>query len=310
MEMRKNKRIIVSFTSFPKRINNLMPTLKSIFKQTIKPDKIVLWLAETEFKNREEDLPIYLKNLLRKNKFNIEWCNDLKCHKKYFYALQKYREDIVILIDDDLIYDNDLIEKLIKSYSEFPYAISAIRTHLMIKNPKNNSFVKYINWPRQTNAFIKKPSMQLFTTTGSGTLIPPNLLKFDLFDEDLINKLCLYSDDLWLKTIEVLSDVPIVQNNEFKGLRLVLKSQKNALFKQNVYDNQNDIYLKNIVEYIDGKFGKGFLLSKIFDSNIGYNFSSIEDICAAFSNRKYETNITGIFDKIKIKIKKILKFFI
>ncbi len=308
--MRINKRIIVSFTSFPERINNLMPTLKSIFKQTIKPDKIVLYLAETEFKNREEDLPIYLKNLLKKNKFNIEWCNDLKCHKKYFYALQKYCEGIVILIDDDLVYDNDLIEKLIKSYLDFPYAVSTIRTHLMIKNPKSNSFVKYINWPRQTNAFIKKPSMQLFATTGSGTLIPPNLLKFDLFDEELIKKICLYSDDIWLKTIEVLSNVPVVQSNEFKGLKLVLKSQKNALFRQNVCNNKNDIYMKNIVEYIDGKFGKGFLLSKIFDSNIGYNLSSIEDICAAFLNRKYEKNITGIFDKIKIKIKKVLKIFI
>ena len=42
------------------------------------------------------------------------------------------------------------------------------------------------------------------------------------------------------------------------------------MFKQNVYDNQNDIYLKNIVEYIDGKFGKGGFAAASSGGGSGY----------------------------------------
>ena len=41
--------IIVSLTTFGKRINNVHLTIESIFRQTIRPEKIILWLAESEF---------------------------------------------------------------------------------------------------------------------------------------------------------------------------------------------------------------------------------------------------------------------
>ena len=86
--LRKLPPVVVSLTSYPPRIDNLLPMLETLFVQTRKADKIVLWLAETEFPRREGDLPQYLMELAQQEKITIEWCYDLKPHKKYFYALQ------------------------------------------------------------------------------------------------------------------------------------------------------------------------------------------------------------------------------
>ena len=70
-----NERIIVSMTSYPKRITNVS---KSIFyllnKQTVKPDEIHLWLSTEEFPNKEKDLPDDLQKLL-------EFCLQVKMKK-------------------------------------------------------------------------------------------------------------------------------------------------------------------------------------------------------------------------------------
>lgn len=301
----KDKKIIVSFTSFPKRINSIAPMLNSIINQTLKADKIILWLAQSEFSEKEKSLPEYLLNFVKEGKLTIEWCNDLKSHKKYFYALKKYVNDIIILVDDDLIYDKTLIQSLINSYLQFPNAISAKRTHLMLQNIKENDFVKYNYWPFEVNAWIGKPSMQLFATTGAGTLIPPKLLNLSFFDEQVIKDICLYSDDIWLKAIEVVSDVPIVQTEYFDGLKYAPETQKVSLYKYNLEKGQNDVQLEQVKNWLDNKFSKNYFMLKIFNSDIGENLSSIESVCLTFQNKI--DDIGKKLRKAKKTIRKIKK---
>jgi len=258
--------IIVSMTSYPPRINHLQPVLKSIFKQKQKPDKVVLWLATSEFPHQEDDLPAYLLNLSQKNKICIEWCQDLKPHKKYFYALQKYRDSIVITIDDDLIYPRDMIKCLLASYQKFSHAVSAMRSHVM--HPQGDKFAPYTHFTYEQNEIIGVPSMRLLATNGAGSLFPPRLLDLQYFDEDLIKNLSLYTDDLWLKTIEVLSKVPVVQPRPFKGLRYVKNSQQIGLFYDNTLRGGNNTNLEKIRKWADSKFGKNCLWQKIFEDSL------------------------------------------
>ena len=60
----KSKEIIVSMTSYPPRIHSSVLALKTIFKQTKLPDKVILWLADSEFPNRLDDLPANLRRLI------------------------------------------------------------------------------------------------------------------------------------------------------------------------------------------------------------------------------------------------------
>ncbi|MBR3676889.1 MAG: PIG-L family deacetylase [Alphaproteobacteria bacterium] len=264
LNKRKFPEVIVSFTSYPPRINYLQPMLETIFNQTRKADKVVLWLAESEFPHRESDLPPYLTELAAQSKIIIEWCKDLKPHKKYFYALQKYHDSIVITVDDDLLFPPDLIECLLASYAKFPQAISAIRTHLMEQSEAE--FAPYNNFTACQNLIIGEPAMNLLATNGAGSLFPPNLLNFEYFQEKLVEDICLYTDDLWLKAIEVSSGVPVVQVRKFDSLQYIESSQDIALWHENVLQGRNDADLEKIRLWADNLYGKGYFADKVFYS--------------------------------------------
>lgn len=262
LNKRKFPEVIVSFTSYPLRIDYLQPMLETIFNQTRKADKVILWLAESEFPHQESDLPPYLTELNTQSKIIIEWCNDLKPHKKYFYALQKYHNSIVITVDDDLLFPPDLIECLLASYAKFPQAISAMRTHLMEQN--GAKFAPYNSFVIRQNLIIDEPAMSLLATNGAGSLFPPNLLNFKYFQESLVKDMCLYTDDLWLKTVEVLSGVPVVQPRKFGHLQHTKNSQDEALWYENVLQGRNNADLEKIRLWADDLCGNEGFLDKIF----------------------------------------------
>ena len=79
----KNKpRIIISLTSFPKRIDIVWITIESILRQSQKPDEIILWLAEEQFQGIDS-LPKSLLELMERG-LTIRFCDDLRSHKKYY----------------------------------------------------------------------------------------------------------------------------------------------------------------------------------------------------------------------------------
>jgi hypothetical protein len=117
-----NPKLIVSFTSYKKRLNKIDKVLNSILKGTLVPNKIVLTLYYKDIKYISK----YINDYLIKNNIYLIIVNiDIKSHKKYFYAMQKFPYDIIITIDDDIIYEKTTIEKLYKSYLKYPNEISA-----------------------------------------------------------------------------------------------------------------------------------------------------------------------------------------
>ena len=59
---KRKEKIVVSLTSYPKRINVVWITIETLLQQTIKPDEVILWLADSQFKEIEE-LPKAIKNI-------------------------------------------------------------------------------------------------------------------------------------------------------------------------------------------------------------------------------------------------------
>jgi hypothetical protein len=234
--------VVVSLTSFPKRINTVDVVIKSILQQTVIPDKILLYLSEEEFKNKK--LPDKLLEL-QSDIFTINFCDDLKPHKKYFYAMQKYHDSIVITIDDDVIYPKNLVERLLKLYKKYPKAVSCLRAHT-IKMYDEETFAPYKKWCLESK-IINIPSLLVLPTGVGGILYPPNCLPKSTFDKEKIKKYCLYTDDLWLKWMELKYDIPAVLSDDEIELTYVKYTQEEALCKINVDNNRNDIAWRNIV---------------------------------------------------------------
>lgn len=110
-------KIIVSMTSWPKRICNVASVLKSLLDQEVKADIIQINLSEDEFENKELDFPEDLKEVLSENNcIKVEWVrgND-GVFKKIIPTLKKhYGENYLLLsVDDDWIYRRDYIKMMI-----------------------------------------------------------------------------------------------------------------------------------------------------------------------------------------------------
>ncbi len=109
--------IIVSMTSWKKRITNVKYVVSSILQGTKKPDKIILNLSTDEFQDKH--IPIDLKLLEKYTIFEINWVKEnTKAFKKIIPTMELYPNSIIISIDDDIIYPRLFIETILDSYKK------------------------------------------------------------------------------------------------------------------------------------------------------------------------------------------------
>lgn len=241
-------KVIVSLTSFPARIDLIYLTIRSILYQTKRPLKVVLWLGEEQFLDREKSLPKSLLNL-KKFGLEIEFCKDIKAHKKYFFAFQKYPDNLIVTIDDDVIYPRDLLEKLIETHQNHANCVVANRVRWM--DMDSFSYKPYRGWKINQLASFN-PSKKIFSTGVGGVLYQPRLFINTMFDIEGINQTNCMNDDVWLKACQIASGLPVVFTNfyfvEFIGIP---GAQKESLFSTNVFENDNDRQIKEVFEYFD-----------------------------------------------------------
>lgn len=277
MKKMVSRRLIVSLTTYPKRIGLIPQVLESLYEQTRTPDEIVLWLAPEQFPEREKELPERLVELSGQGKLTIRWCDDLKAHKKYFFAMQEYPEDLIVTVDDDLTYSPDTLAVLYNSYLLYPDAVSTVRAHLMVLD-ENRQILPYLSWIQETDACIHEPSMQLMATGGAGVLYPPHLFRKEFFDQQAIMENSPYADDLWLKAMQLASEVPVVVARPHEQLRYIPDSQEEALYLINVRQDQNDVQLKNIIQWMDRTLEPGLFMRRLTESTVGTRILGVEQV--------------------------------
>lgn len=235
----REKKIIVSLTSFPPRYKTIVPCLKSILMQTLKPDKVLVWLTAAEM----NALTPEMKEL---SKYGVEFAlakEDLKPHKKYFYSMQEFPNDIVITVDDDVIYPQNLIETLFRVHELYPNCVVAGRVH-KIARKADGSLFSYNHWIQNFTS-SGKPRFDIISTGVGGVLYPPNCLDCRSFDVALIKKHCLGADDIWLKTMELLRGTKVVWAKNKCPLPYIINDSQNvALGADNVDKCKNDEYIR------------------------------------------------------------------
>ena len=210
--------LIVSLTSFPARINEIHYTIYSLLNQRLKPDKVVLWLAEEQFPNKEEDLPNNLLKL-KSNGLTIESCDDIKSYKKLIPALKEYPADFLVTADDDIYYHETWLEDMWKKYEKNPNTIIASRAR-RIKFNSEGEITPYNKWniieEDGETSYLNLP------TGAGGTLYFPNALSDIVFEKSLFEEFCPTTDDLWFWAMAVLNKTKITCiDNPYNKLKYV-----------------------------------------------------------------------------------------
>ena len=245
--VQKEREVIISLTTYSKRIEQVHIVIESLFRQTRKANKIVLWLSDDEF--LDEPIPLILRRQ-QKRGLEIRFCNDIKSYKKLLPTLKLYPESTIITVDDDYIYPIDFVERLLQTAERYPKSICYyVGSRISLnKKGKVNSYAK---WKSCEEEYI--PSLLNFPTGAGGVLYPPNSFYPDVTDEILCMQYAPSADDLWFKTMSILRNTPCVKvplrYGRFEDKFILLEdTQDIALYHDNVEKGLNDIHLKKLKE--------------------------------------------------------------
>lgn len=204
--IQRKPKLIVSLTSYPARIATAHITINTLLKQSLKPDKVILWLAKEQFPNAERDLP---KELLRLKDLGleIEWCDiNIKSYKKLVPALIKYPNDIIVTADDDVYYQSNMLESLYNAYLNNPnniYVKRSVKLHL------NNGYPEGISSRKYMYKHLTEPSYFNQLMGGSGCLYPPHSLYKDCTNFDIISSTIPTHDDAYFWSMAILNRTKI-----------------------------------------------------------------------------------------------------
>ena len=113
-----HEKLYISLTSWKGRINLIHKNLEILLNNTNKPKKLILNLAIEEFPNKKSELPEEILNLIKSYRnFEIFWVkNNNNVFKKLIPTINRFKKDLILVVDDDITYPYDCIEKMIKCY--------------------------------------------------------------------------------------------------------------------------------------------------------------------------------------------------
>lgn len=204
--------LIVSLTSFPARIHTVSKTIQTLLNQSMHADKTILWLAEEEFPNKENDLPEDLLALCKKG-LEIHWCANIRSYKKLIPTLQLFPDAIVVTADDDNYYHSQWLERLYNAYLKNSDCIHCHRVTKFYLDANNN--FQIISGGRE---FYEHPSYLNKQVGAGGVLYPPRCFHPDILDQDKFMSLAPTSDDIWFWLMGALAGfrVNVVEDNIVK----------------------------------------------------------------------------------------------
>ena len=236
--------LIVSMTTYGKRIDEVHLVIESIMEQTVLPNNIILWLDEKEF--NDDTIPHRLKKMKDRGLL-IKYCKNYKSYKKIIPTLKLYPNVTIITIDDDVIYPNTFIEKLTEAYKKDKHCVYYFRGRKI--KVKDGRLQPYSKWDMTRPDDL---SFDVIPTGVGGILYPAGCFDQRVFDENTWLKLCPKADDVWLRAMTMLTgykckNIRMPGDFEYNFVSLE-NNQDIALTQTNVYKNDNDIQIKAVFE--------------------------------------------------------------
>jgi len=185
--------LVVSLTSWPPRFPFLHRSLGALLRQSVRPDRIVLWIAEA-------DAPLLPARVLRLAGSGVEirTTADTGPFKKLLPSIEAFPDAFVVTADDDVHYGPDWLKALVDGFlgCDEP-AIVCHRAHRP-RLRRDGGLAPYARWQRDVqDGAARRPSGAIVPTGVGGILYPPASLDPLVADGALAARLCPTCDDFW-----------------------------------------------------------------------------------------------------------------
>lgn len=106
----------ICLTSYPARKNNLPRVIENLWKQTIKPQNIILTIAGNQYDEMESVLHSLRADIRVEDK-------DTKVWKKFLPELHSI-EGLILAVDDDKLYLPTMAEEMLATYDKYGQPVS------------------------------------------------------------------------------------------------------------------------------------------------------------------------------------------
>lgn len=275
--------IIVNVTTISDKVNLCSATLWSILNQSVKPDKVILWISVDGYM-ADGGIPIQPEFISDLNKilniFEVRYTENIGPYRKIIPALRVFNQDeTLVYADDDVIYGKQWLQKMLERYEEGnkqnPVAVRVRR----IENNFLGLVKSYLAYPIVTEK-TELTDRYIITGIGGCVLNRRHIEDKYIFNDDF-KTIAPMTDDLWISKIlqlsenhlltcpEALCDICEIQNNyaslssvnnkigdySNRYLKLLNRMGKKILSHLGVKVCANDIAKKNIDNYfLDNKY--------------------------------------------------------
>src|SRR6185369_8407480 len=113
--------LVASLTTLPHRLPLVHYAIESIFAQTIRPGKVILWLG----KDTPPALITAELRALMERGLEIRYVEGVGPHTKLLYALKEFQDKCIVSFDDDILYPINAVQSLWDQHCHFPAAVIA-----------------------------------------------------------------------------------------------------------------------------------------------------------------------------------------
>lgn len=267
----KRNNFIGSLTSTSFRINDVHKTIETLKKQTTKLDILYLNLSKKPFNLCEgvQEIPDNLNKYIEEGFLKINWVDEIYGANRKFYPIIQQLKDtekqpfLFFIFDDDLLYPNIIVEKMIESYSKYYNndCIFGLGVHGLYY--KDNKIIsckkdKYAYYPNQKR-------MDLWVNTGNGVLIPYEIInnynysKLNYYIKKYYKK--LFADEIYLAIFLKTNNIPILTiDSKINHGREPIGSKWGV--KYDMYDKKQELSLSGTSNY-DNKWANWFDIEEI-----------------------------------------------
>jgi hypothetical protein len=234
--------IVVSLTTTPDRINKIQPVLKSLYRQSIKPDRIYLNIPRDNNDDEKYIIPAWLKT---DPKVIVNRTKDYGPAIKLIGTLEKEHDPdtIIITVDDNHIYPKHSIRDIVKQYLPGTYKTNYKLSSVVTTDGLNILFKPNFELEEKPITLGDRPSLNVL---GSSVVAyKRKFFKDDIFSlMDNMPKSCFLSDDLMIsayllnKGISIVKISGISYNKVIK--ELLIKELSGATTRDNWSYNYSD----------------------------------------------------------------------
>lgn len=245
--------VVLSLTSYGKRVKgSVVYTVYSLLRQTIRPDRVVLWLNEQDYNS--QNLPSDLRFLCQYG-LEVRFAKDIRSYTKIIYSLSAFPDKHIITADDDYYYTKNFVQEFVKTHRQHPRAIITGFAKIPVSDA-NHQLASYRDWPEycHATASLQYDSSKLFPLGVGGVFYPSRIFDDEVLNEAVFTSLCPHADDIWLYVMGLRCKAEkriLVDSNISYYFTDLLRQYftKDRLTEKNRFGGENDTQLQALLEY-------------------------------------------------------------